>query len=155
MIVSRRELCTRNEPRRDASRHHPRRVLSPGVHHEQRPAVAHRHSHADIHCAALHDARRAGRNGRARCAQIRWEDAQGGRDHRVIGGLVRRHRLSSIFLSGPIYWTLTLTCSIGNATADLLMMAAWESVRNAAPNEDLAPISVRLPFNYLPHDRRG
>ncbi|KAJ7868685.1 hypothetical protein B0H13DRAFT_1056121 [Mycena leptocephala] len=39
---------------------------------------------------------------------------------------------------------------IGNATADLLMMAAWESVRNAAPNEDLASISS----HYFARDER-
>ncbi|KAJ7628028.1 hypothetical protein DFH06DRAFT_1226946 [Mycena polygramma] len=39
---------------------------------------------------------------------------------------------------------------IGNATADLLMMGAWDCVRNAAPNEDLPPI----PTHYFARDDR-
>ncbi|KAJ6562174.1 hypothetical protein B0H19DRAFT_1143767 [Mycena capillaripes] len=39
---------------------------------------------------------------------------------------------------------------IGNATADLLMMAAWDLVRNLTPDESLAPI----PLHYFARDDR-
>ncbi|KAF7341715.1 hypothetical protein MSAN_02069900 [Mycena sanguinolenta] len=44
----------------------------------------------------------------------------------------------------------TLEDYVGNATADLLMMAAWECVRNGAPNEDVPPI----PLHYFARDER-
>ncbi|KAF8209138.1 hypothetical protein K438DRAFT_1811826 [Mycena galopus ATCC 62051] len=65
----------------------------------------------------------------------------------IAGGAVRKYAGKTLKKDEII---ATLEDYIGNATADLLMMAAWDSVHNSAPSEDVPPI----PLHYFARDER-